>query len=278
MNSDAHFVIGTSHRVCEDYAIAGNCENRGPYAIVSDGCSSSSNTDIGARLLAHSAKLAIERTQSFYSEGVIWQAAGVTNAVGLPHTCLDATLLAIYMNDVHGEQGCRIYAAGDGVLAARNRHEPDKWWVASINFSCEAPGYLRYLLDKKWTQEFFDIDGGAIRTVEFSDFVDGELSPSHSLTQDLRLMPVDRWSYSPTILTDVFDLVLVMSDGIRSIQDQSGNPMPLEETVSRLLRFKGLNGEFVTRRMNRFLRDLERDGYAPSDDLSIGGVHLEEIT
>ena len=47
MNSDSVFVKGYGHEVCEDYAY-----NTGDKVVISDGCSSADNTDIGSRLIA----------------------------------------------------------------------------------------------------------------------------------------------------------------------------------------------------------------------------------
>ena len=58
MKADAYFEIGATHLVCQDYALA-FANNEYAYAIVSDGCTSSPNTDIGARLISVIAKDAI---------------------------------------------------------------------------------------------------------------------------------------------------------------------------------------------------------------------------
>src|SRR5215203_2249321 len=50
MNTDCFFNIGATHSVCQDYVVAS------PYLILSDGCSSSPDTDIGARLLVKAAE------------------------------------------------------------------------------------------------------------------------------------------------------------------------------------------------------------------------------
>ena len=54
INVDHYMTIGSSHQVCEDYIISGT--EPFPYIILSDGCSSSKDTDIGARILAQCAK------------------------------------------------------------------------------------------------------------------------------------------------------------------------------------------------------------------------------
>ncbi|HYO91642.1 MAG TPA: hypothetical protein VEQ40_08400, partial [Pyrinomonadaceae bacterium] len=66
MNADSAFLIGATHAVCQDYAVAGNGTpderaavsnlQANPYVILSDGCSSSPDTDIGARLLVKAAE------------------------------------------------------------------------------------------------------------------------------------------------------------------------------------------------------------------------------
>lgn len=53
--TDSTFHIGATHTVCEDYAIAGSASNDAHCAVVSDGCSSASMSDIGSRVLALSA-------------------------------------------------------------------------------------------------------------------------------------------------------------------------------------------------------------------------------
>ena len=50
MNADSAVNIGSTHSLCQDYVIARN-PDRAPYVVLSDGCSSSNDTDIGARLL-----------------------------------------------------------------------------------------------------------------------------------------------------------------------------------------------------------------------------------
>ena len=50
-HADAAFTIGKTHAVCQDYALAQNASDTSPLRAtwLSDGCSSSPHTDIGAR-------------------------------------------------------------------------------------------------------------------------------------------------------------------------------------------------------------------------------------
>ena len=52
IEKDTFYSTGKSHQVCEDYVVA-NC--RYPIICLSDGCSSSKDTDVGSRLIVRSA-------------------------------------------------------------------------------------------------------------------------------------------------------------------------------------------------------------------------------
>ncbi len=54
MSSDSFFTIGKSHDICEDYACNGVFNDEIAYVIVCDGCSSSTHTDFGSRILSKS--------------------------------------------------------------------------------------------------------------------------------------------------------------------------------------------------------------------------------
>ena len=73
--ADAHFSIGKTHRVCEDYARAGLLPDGRAFAIVSDGCSSSPDTDFGSRLMTIAAQERMMLSGDFFEpSGVVWQA------------------------------------------------------------------------------------------------------------------------------------------------------------------------------------------------------------
>ncbi len=53
-NLDSFFSMAKQHAVCQDYAIGGMLPS--PFLVLCDGCSSSNNSDVGARILAISAR------------------------------------------------------------------------------------------------------------------------------------------------------------------------------------------------------------------------------
>ena len=108
MNADSTFTIGSSHQVCQDYAVAGLRNDRGlasqrnrlAYAVVSDGCSSSIDSDFGSRLLSKAAeRLILSEDHAapddarLLHEAASLRALRLARKVGLDPTSVDATLL-----------------------------------------------------------------------------------------------------------------------------------------------------------------------------------------
>ena len=112
----AAFAIGSSHTVCQDYARATD-----RLAVLSDGCSGSPDTDIGARLLVMAAAMASSVDTDLPARAAMqarqW---AVQQGMGVPERrpgCLDATLLVVWRDGEH----LRALVAGDGAIVVRHR-------------------------------------------------------------------------------------------------------------------------------------------------------------
>src|SRR5215204_1596043 len=126
MNADVAFQIGSSHAVCQDYGRAGGparsegCEAGGrPYVILSDGCSSSTDADVGARLLVRAAERLLSGTGAPPAGRLAEthrEAAGLAlswaGLLGLRPEAVDATLLTAHLVGDELIVGC----SGDGVV------------------------------------------------------------------------------------------------------------------------------------------------------------------
>jgi hypothetical protein len=119
MAADAFFRMGSHHKVCQDYAVSGIFAGR-PYAMLADGCSSSQDTDYGARFLVSAASRRLHRLVDGLIEAkdIITDAVAMARVVGVSQRSLDATLLCA----IGGDFGGRVIQSGDGVIAAR-RHD-----------------------------------------------------------------------------------------------------------------------------------------------------------
>lgn len=274
-HADAHFAIGKTHKVCEDYALAGATSSGRAYAIVCDGCSSSPDTDFGARLLARAAASQINSLgDSFDPERAAWLADGWRSSLNLHPTALDATLMVVLQKD---DGLVRAIVVGDGVVAARRRDtgQYDYW---AVRYPSGAPGYLTYLLDPERKKAFMDQTKG-MRAIEVSwgspdapdqppptafGWDEGDNGPVWTLDRD------------PT----VYDLIVVMSDGAESFQRLSDTgrlkPVPLREVLDQVMSVKGGTGEFLTRRLNRFLTKFcPQNGWQHYDDFAVAGLFLD---
>lgn len=264
MNTDSHYLIGYSHQICEDYALSGN-HNGFHYAIISDGCSSSDNVDIGARILAKSAEHVVRtfsRHTSFHRSSlydvmgdmIISNAQRTARSLGLPDTSLDATLLiAVCSEQTDPVWPTLIYAYGDGVISYYDFD--DRLHSVNIEFKSGAPLYLSYRLDadryKNYVEEFgLDVT----ITHKWEDEVE-EYSP---YLTDISFQPI------------VKSFVSVMSDGINTFH----KGMDRVEKVADFMDFKNHQGDFVKRRMNAIKRRCEKAGITYDDDISMATIFI----
>lgn len=261
MNTDSYFTIGKSHMVCEDYALSG--EN---YVIISDGCSSSPDTDFGARLLAKVCEQELlQQGIEFSEDAVIYKADAMASHIGLPKNCLDATLI-VAQDD---EDQVRVKIFGDGAVIAVKKDGTLTYSIAQ--YKNNAPAYLSYLLDRERTELYLEkTDNGLYTETHF----DGSRERNFKFHGKL----------NPQIYyfeKDAFDLVIVVSDGIESFSKPVINDttklfvdIPITEIVSQIVNIKGFKGKFIERRCRKFLNKFcAVNNWQHNDDLSVAAIH-----
>ena len=283
MNADSAFQIGASHAVCQDYTLAwagvaavqseGSGAGRAPYVILSDGCSSSPDTDIGARLLVRAAEQTLRehgRASACDTAEIHREAARLALAwaglLGLRPQAVDATLLTAQLDGAELVIGC----SGDGVVCLQ------AWAgaldVYSISYASGYPFYPSYTHQPERLPALKDVDK------EVKHF------RSASSEECLRLRAASGGD-SPTEVFTVkaadYQYVSLFSDGIHSFSRAArtggggrGEAVPLDEVLRNLISFKSNRGAFVGRRMNRFLKDCRDKGWQHADDLAFGALHL----
>lgn len=243
MNLDSHYIMGCSHKVCQDYATTGN-----GVAALSDGCSIVlgqdgkqvvAHTDVGARLLVHSV---ISGPLPLSVDLAVNRAEACGCVLRLPRYTMSATLLSISATGGSFDVVC----AGDGVIAARTID--GKWAVYAVTFN-PIPCYPIY--SAKQREECgspivtrIDIDGDTYCDV----------------------FPIVRTFYG-------CDLVVCMSDGALSFT-KDGCQVPFDMAfASRLLDFRRMKGRFVLRHLTGIIRDLAAEGIVNQDDISMIAIH-----
>lgn len=268
LKHDHYYRIGATHLYCEDYVTQGN--HPLPFVVLSDGCSSSENTDIGARILAHTVKKIIERYLPVYYENdtlewsllpdykafgqmVIMEAQSVADLMNLPASALDATLLVAF----HSNGVVHVYVYGDGYILLKDR--AGQCGHIEIEFTDNTPYYLSYWRDKKSFQAYQDNTGG-LETLRISD----------SMQNVTSVLPFNQ-PLSFSFSLEQYASVAIASDGLCQFYDtQAEKRLPVGTVAEAMLDFKGSEGEFVQRRMSRVLQGYADAGIFPLDDVSLG--------
>lgn len=272
MHADACFFIGSTHEVCEDYALAGVTTGGLAYAVVSDGCSSSEHTDFGARFLCHAAARQIEVFGDFNSDRVIWEAAGMARQANLHETSLDATLIFAMQNPLRHE--VQTWMMGDGVVAGLRREGGLD--VFATSFRHGAPAYPSYRLNAPRLETYLEQTEDAARIVrlyktapDYDGVRIGDEVPHGGMRPGTLIFPGSYYS-----------AVFLMSDGVETfqrIEDGAPKSVNLLDVVGELTAIKGFRGQFVRRRAKKFLHKHCRDrGWQHADDISVAAIHIEE--
>lgn len=282
MHADAFFAIGSSHPVCQDYARSGTaCAGSGrggrppsPYAIVSDGCSSSPDSDFGSRLLAAAAVRCLrDKPEGFDPVRTIKAAARAAELlVGV--RCLDATLFAAFLD---AERRVHVRGYGDGVLIARYLDGRTAAW--DVRFNGGAPAYLSYLLDDGRFARYLG-EGYGERTVDA--WCAGRPAGGSCRTavgRDCGGRPAG-FEWRMVFEPDTIDLVLLSTDGIHSFREAGSaatGAVPFWRVVENLVSVKTFAGAFLARRCRRFLtRFCVENGWRHYDDFGVAGIWLAD--
>lgn len=266
MNVGHAFEIGKSHKVCEDYAYSKIIDDRQCCALISDGCSSSDHTDIGARILVHQAISRFNGNLWFDNEfdRLIAYANSSREGLRLRKESLDVTLLGIF---VEGSL-IRVFGIGDGFIVFK--YGNDKMRVTELEpFSINGndyPMYLSYRLDEFRINRLIVSDNCVFP--RYTEKVDCEIRESGDICGY-----VFKRSYENNLS---IDFVAVFSDGVSTFSDGDGNQIPTNEIINELMLFKGTRGPFVERRMNGFRKKCKREGWTHYDDFSMAVVCLKE--
>lgn len=302
MKLDSAFQIGKTHDICEDFALTGvfkGSSNDACYTVVSDGCSSSPNTDLGSRLLSFSIVNELKQihdNSAFFkqlsSDACISRARSTINSLNIPEECLDTTALIAY----HDSHETEISIQGDGCVALGL--DDGRILVVNVEFIKGFPFYVNYLPTynqryKAWhkqnpSHEFslnvssslIDVDGKwevlseKIIVHHFKYDKDGSkvsiIVNDHGATISFGNKP-----------KNMVKFIVLMSDGIHSFYQATDTGTSLtnvdvdyREIITEVLKFKNFNGKFMQRRLNRFLKFCAKNNWNHADDISFGVIYF----
>ncbi len=287
LNVDHSFHIGEQHRKigkpCQDYALSGLLDEQTAYAIVSDGCSSGGMTDIGARLVALATRRAL--TELHIKNGFPAKDEHVSAINKLRDSyledyrrVLDLThkdLLATCLWAVANKDMAFAHATGDGMIALQYE---DELFLESFEWAKNMPFYPAYkignmvdsfknvLADEP--EPFTDILESTSPT-GMGGIPDGFLS-THDVATGMRGVGT-WWAIHNTDCSGNLQTIALFSDGVKQVREMS-----YQTVAAGLLAFKSTTGAFAVRRMNRFLKDIEKIGGSPIDDIAFAVIHIAD--
>ena len=279
MNADSAFRVGSTHAVCQDYAVAGEWAAAAggegappprPYVILSDGCSSSPDTDTGARLLVKAAERLLRESGGPHADDIAGLHAGAARLalswaelLGLRPQAVDATLLTAHVRGDELVVGC----SGDGVVCLRTAEGGLD--VYSVSYPGGYPVYPAYAHQP-----------ARLRVLADAGLTRKEVTRLRSASAGERLRT--EHVRGGVGLTEVFAVgaadykfAALLSDGVHSfVHAGRSEAVALEAVLPELVSFKNTRGAFAGRRMCGFLKDCLRKGWRHADDLSLAALHL----
>jgi hypothetical protein len=274
LKTDHSFHIGEQHlrtgKPNQDYALSGSLQNGAAYAIVSDGCSSGGQTDIGSRLLSLATKRAIAESANdaheltFVNRVRDAYAETFRTTLGLaPNDLLATCLFAVAWDDE-----VFINVTGDGVIALQFR---DELSLSRFTWERNMPYYPAYRLageDDAYSQAMAEYQN-PLTEYYYPTESDAAKSRPYTITQGMKGITIQARSGYCKNNPRPLRAVGLFSDGVEQVDG-----METQEVVSALMSFKSTSGKFVTRRMNRFLQAAKKSGRGPIDDIAMAVIHL----
>jgi hypothetical protein len=204
-----------------------------------------------------------------FIRSTIWCAYQAGAGFQLSRNALDATLLYLEVHNA-GEEFCDIsvVTAGDGVIFAVDKDDNLNYW--NVEYPSGAPFYPSYQLDNNRLQQYVKSCGfrGSVKESGHMKGLGLDRDEGLGFEQNFEITGM---TYHLTLPNkDAYKFIGIASDGILTCD------MELEEVLKQLTAYKVTKGEFVKRRMRKFLKQCDKNGTYPSDDVSMAVVNLED--
>jgi len=267
---DQHTEIGSTHKICQDCAFAGEIDGL-TLAVISDGCSSAPNTDFGSRLLVQALKKLMTTEffhkaiksrlieHSAFPEVLKEQLLGVIHdwptVLQLHHSVFSATLVFAILSADRSE--VLVCALGDGGFAYQYEGKP--LVTTYFEYKQNAPYYLSYGLTAFGEEDYVTAFKDNGRTKWCSDSV---------IMHCAKTVP-----YCTILPRKDLRFITVMSDGASSyINESTGARLLSHSAMQHLSEYKNLKGEFVSRRLLSFHRSNKLETVVHQDDIAVAGI------
>lgn len=278
--TDWYYTIGSSHNVCEDYCVTGYYKQGDiHYGILSDGCSSQIDTDVGSRLLVKNFEYLLTdlrfqkdliQNPSLTLKHFIGNARNKAAAFISPHS-LDCTFLSFVIIDNY----CHIFIIGDGCLFLQNNANDIE--IIIIDYEYNAPIYLNYAssqktldLYKKQYGEWKCICTVYICTSKNVKNINKNINKkSDTILENDDILNIP-YFYKKINVED-YKSIILCSDGAQSFLKGKGNQLINVEEIAKILLTlpKNLTIDFMKNHMRLVKKQCITEGWSHYDDFSV---------
>ncbi len=244
MITDSYFRIGSSHHVCQDYAMHGEC-----FSIIADGCSSGGKVDFGARLYAQAAANFLQENNNVDSTDLLYMinnnAKLYANIMLLDEEDLLSTLGVVRYNNTNNTS---FLLFGDGSVLVEYEH---CYIWHHIHYDNNMPYYPIY-----FTYKNVPFNYPIITLTEFDK--------NFNITTSCKYQFGSFYYFGQDIKVKS---VFVFTDGLDSFQDLS--PIDIFREITAL-KIKTTN--CLTRRCNKFFKQCDKSGIKHTDDFAVAAI------
>ena len=295
MQKDRFILTGSSHEICQDFGLYDSFINvhgeEVGYAIISDGCSSSPNTDIGSRVLVLSAQDVVRNIgESFPDADTLisnimttalsrlaslldinyWRLLNDPDVYNEEFSYLDATLtILLYMEDIS-----YIFQYGDGCVLLY-KDDNSKVFIefesARATNGQPIPPYPIY---------FANCDKSYKRRLRYMAEVGSQpilRRTMYIINGDEITKSIENYSSYRLFNFPTPNVAMITTDGLQSFYVKGTNaPVDSLSVAQNVLNLKGLNGKFVQKRLKRMTREYVSAGIFNYDDITVAGISAGE--
>jgi len=256
MTIDSFYSNGKLHgHKGEDYAIHGE-----DYFIICDGCSSSKNSDLVARIQAYTAVKYINTLICSENYELIAKCIGNDIKSILSNLMLYDTIpLSTLIIGFKYKDYFTVIVYGDGVLTYKYNNSEQR--IITIDYNNNAPFYPYYYSDKHLIDQY---------KTRYPD-VEKEVCDNEFITI-ANCNGIEKPEAFDFLIEDL-EYLFMFSDGIQDFSKRN-EKIDLKSAINSFVEMKNTNGAFIQRRCKRQLKEFEKDGIFPNDDFSMAGFHI----
>jgi hypothetical protein len=247
------------------------------FAVVSDGCSSGRNTDVGARLLVLATAQVVREYWAATQEITLYSTLAVLakrqdrvrevqSLLGMTQDDMLATSMFVCVSQCCG----LVRVQGDGVVALKYRD--GSIVMTRYEWPQNAPFYPTYLvegIDAFVEFQGGDVDAKVVRACSWAINSEGIYT---KVSSDLHSIATGiRGFHTFFNIGDEVEYVAIFTDGVTQIEN-----VDWKDAVRSFMGFKTTAGEFAKRRMITGIKETQKVGKGPMDDISYAVIHIKK--